>query len=307
MHFRPVAIATWDFGLQAVENAASILGNPENRGNEALLDAIVRGIESVELNPKVSSVGYGGLPNAEGVLQLDAAIMLGNGSGGSVLSLQGFPAAIPVARLVLEKSRHPCLCGNGARKFAEQFGFQSVDNEKLLTPYALQRLEMFQKQSDQESNELSDTVGLICCTRDEDTKESVIAAGCATSGSAFKQDGRVGDSAIFGCGLYAQNGIGAATSTGDGDIIMKYCCAYQIVEEMRHGMGPQKACETVVTRLQSQVPCCQAAFVAVNCAGEYGAYSTHQGFSYAVWNEQGVQVNQVSLSKSNCPIWKHLC
>ncbi|EME32054.1 N4-(beta-N-acetylglucosaminyl)-L-asparaginase [Galdieria sulphuraria] len=300
-------IATWDFGLQAVENASSILGKHENTGNEALLDAIVRGIESVELDPKVSSVGYGGLPTAEGILQLDAAVMLGNGKGGSVLSLQGFPAAIPIARLVLEKSRHPCLCGYGAQKLAEQYGFRSVDNANLLTPYARQRWEQFQKQSDQASNDLCDTVGLICCTYDDVTKESVIGAGCATSGAAFKQDGRVGDSAIFGCGLYAQNGIGAATSTGDGDVIMKYCCAYQIVEEMRHGLGPQRACEVVVARLRSQVPECQAAFVAMNCAGEYGAYSTHQGFSYAIWNEQGVQVHQVNLSESNYPIWKHLC
>jgi len=228
-----------------------------------------------------------------------------------VLSLQGFPAAIPIARLVLEKSPHPCLCGNGAKKFAEQHGFRSVDNAQLLTPYALQRWEDFQKQRNDETTivdkELSDTVGLVCCTNDDVANQSVVAAGCATSGTAFKQDGRVGDSALFGSGLYAKDGVGAAASTGDGDVIMRYCCAYQIVEEMRLGLGPQRACQVVVDRLRNQVADCQAAFVAVNSAGEYGAYSTHRGFSYAVWDKQGIHAHQVSLSESEFPVWKHLC
>lgn len=269
---RPVAISTWWFGEMAVRRAGELL-----RAGGSSLDAVEEGIKVVEDDPRVTSVGYGGLPNSDGYVELDAAIMHGpTHSAGSVAALRCIKNPISVARRVMERTRHVMLVGEGALRFALECGFEKVE---LLTEEARRKWEEWRKR---EGNaEGHDTVSLIALDRDGN-----LTVGCSTSGLAFKLPGRVGDSPIIGAGIYVDNDVGAAAATGVGEEILKFCGSFLIVELMRSGMSPQEACEETVRRILAKKPenrKIMAAFIALSRDGRWGAAATKEGFSYAIW------------------------
>ncbi|MBI4531924.1 MAG: N(4)-(beta-N-acetylglucosaminyl)-L-asparaginase [Candidatus Latescibacteria bacterium] len=273
---RPVIIATWTFGKACNEAAARALAEGGNA-----LDAVEQGIWVAEADPTNASVGFGGTPNAEGVVQLDAAIMWGPGHrAGSVAALEKILHPISVARKVMEASPHVMLVGEGALKFARSHGFpvQDLTTEETKKRWA----EWKTKQAPRpETPDVHDTIGMVAIDEHGD-----IAAGCSTSGSGHKLPGRVGDSPIIGAGLYADNDVGGAAATGLGEDIMRYCACFAVVERMRQGMSPAEACVDVLKWVYEKDPKrgdTSIGLVALSKSGEYGAAGMRKGFPYAVY------------------------
>lgn len=276
----PIFIATWTFGQPACEESRRVLG-----GGGSLLDAVERGINLTELDESVSSVGYGGLPNAAGVVQLDASFMDGHRQqAGAVAAIEGYPTPISIARRVMETTRHVTLAGADAAKFARENGFQSRD---LLTAKARETWQRWmEKQAQGEPEEDShDTISLLGLGAD-----GHLVGGCSTSGLAYKLPGRVGDSPIIGSGLYVDGDIGAAGATGIGENVLRYCGSFLIVEFMRQGMEPTEACEAAIRRAAQgdQRPPDELSinFVAINKAGVVGAAGTDEHFRCAIVDPQ---------------------
>ena len=220
----PVFLATWVHGQPANERAAEVF----QKGG-SLLDAVEKGINVPEDDPKVMSVGYGGLPNEEGEVELDASIMDGaRHRAGAVCNLHHIKNPISVARQVLEKTRHTTLAGDGAFRFALKMGFQP---QQLLTPESLQKWQDWKTDPKRKTFWLTaenhDTIGMVAT----DGKGHVVS-GCSTSGLAWKIAGRVGDSPLVGCGVYADDHVGAASATGDGDLMTNYCASISTVHYM---------------------------------------------------------------------------
>ncbi len=264
-------ISTWPFGKPSNERALDVFKN-----GGAPLDAVEKGINLAEEDLSNSSVGAGGIPNAAGVVQLDACIMDGpTHKAGSVAALEGIANAVSVARRVMEKTRHVMLVGAGARAFALEQGFREQD---LLTAEQKRRWEQWkQKQPAQKGH---DTIALLALGPD-----GAIAGGCSTSGLGYKLPGRVGDSPIIGSGLYVDNDVGAAGATGIGENVMRFCGSFMIVELMRSGMHPTEACVEVILRTMRKHPAnvdLSINFIALNKKGEFGAAGTGQGFQFAV-------------------------
>jgi len=278
----PVFLSTWEHGKPANERAAEVF-----KSGGTLLDSIEKGINVPESDPNVTSVGYGGLPNEEGVVELDAAIMDGTRHrAGSVASLHSIKNPISVARQVLENTKHTTLAGEGAFRFALGVGFKP---EQLLTPESLKRWLEWKAKPDHESFWLSasnhDTIGMV----GTDGKGHVVS-GCSTSGLAWKIPGRVGDSPLVGCGVYANDNVGAASATGDGDLMTNYCTSVSIVHYMAGGMPPQQASEALLKHMVDTDPANRAAFVcviAINNKGDVGAASMNTKFrlKYALWRD----------------------
>jgi N4-(beta-N-acetylglucosaminyl)-L-asparaginase len=277
----PVFLSTWAHGKPANERAAEVF-----RAGGSLLDAVEKGINVPENDPSVTSVGYGGLPNAEGVVELDAAIMDGTRHrAGAVCSLHEIKNPISVARLVLEKTKHTTLAGRGAFRFALRMGFRP---EQLLTPESLKKwLEWKANPQHQtfwlDPTENHDTIGMVAT----DGKGHVVS-GCSTSGLAWKIPGRVGDSPLVGCGVYADDNVGAASATGDGDLMTNYCTSVSIVHAMAHGASPQDACTGLLEHMARTDPKNKTAdvcVIAINNRGEVGVGSMRAGYrlKYAVW------------------------
>jgi N4-(beta-N-acetylglucosaminyl)-L-asparaginase len=287
MAVAPVFVATWRFGQEACEAGWKVL----EAGGSAL-DAVEIGANAVEENPEVSSVGYGGLPNAEGVVELDAALMDGpTHRAGAVAAITGIRKPISVARRVMERTPHVMLAGHNARRFALQEGFPDAD---LLTDASRKRWQEWrleqtapdvahfpdkkprEKAWSEEERKSHDTVGV--CALDSSGN---LAAGCTTSGMAWKVPGRVGDSPIIGSGLYVDNEVGAAAATGNGDEMMKVCLSFRVVGLMEQGLGPQEACEEAIRYLLRKRPGAQnrgAACIALGKNGQAGGAATQDGF-----------------------------
>jgi isoaspartyl peptidase/L-asparaginase-like protein (Ntn-hydrolase superfamily) len=273
----PMVVSTWKHGLAANEAAMKVM---ESGGTA--LDAVEQGVWVPEADPKVNSVGLGGIPDAEGNVTLDACIMAPDGNAGSVAYLQHILHPVSVARLVMEKTPHLILAGEGALKFALDNGFEKVD---LLTEYSRSEWKKWKasgaRYAPSANWENHDTIGLLAIGN---TGE--IAGACTTSGMAFKHPGRVGDSPIIGAGLFVDNKVGAATATGEGEAVLKTLGTFLIVEFMRNGMHPQQACEAAIQRLTESVRIhdnMQVGYLAVNKAGEVGAFSLRKGFQFAVY------------------------
>jgi len=283
----PVFLSTWVWGKAANERAAEVF-----KSGGSLLDAIEKGINVPESDPNVMSVGYGGLPNAEGVVELDAAIMDGaRHRAGSVCNLHMIKNPISVARLVMEKTRHTTLAGDGAFRFALKMGFEP---QTLLTPQSLQKWQEWKADPRHKtfwiSPENHDTIGMV----GTDGKGHVVA-GCSTSGLAFKLPGRVGDSPLVGCGVYADDNVGAASATGDGDLMTNYCTSISIVHFMARGASPQDACVELLKHMVKTDPqnkAAEASVIAINTQGEIGAASMNDGphFKYALWRNDESQL-----------------
>lgn len=278
---QPIFMATWPFGLAACERSRTVLSQ-----TGSLLDAVEQGVNLTELDPAVTSVGYGGWPNAAGVVQLDACIMDGSTQrAGSVAGLEGFANPISVARRVMEQTRHVMLVGAGAAEFARQQGFET---RSLLTDSARQAWEEWRSKPATPKIPAAnnhDTIALLGLG-----KNGQLAGGCSTSGMAFKLPGRVGDSPLIGSGLYVDGQVGAAGATGIGENVLRYCASFLIVELMRQGKHPQEACQAAIERIaagEKRPPReLSVNFVAMNREGQVGAAGTDSDFRCAVVDGQ---------------------
>jgi N4-(beta-N-acetylglucosaminyl)-L-asparaginase len=283
-----LVISTWNHGIPANKEAWRII----NAGGKAI-DAAELGVRIVESDPTGQSVGLGGMPDRDGHVTLDACIMDHNGNAGAVCFLQNIMHPISVARQVMDQTPHVMLAGEGARQFAIKQGFKE---ENLLTPESEAAWKKWLKESKYDpiiNIENHDTIGLI--TMD---KAGNLSGACTTSGLGFKMHGRVGDSPIIGAGLFVDNEIGAATATGLGEAVMKTLGSFLIVELMRQGASPQQACEEAVRRIAANQDAdnMQIGYLAVNKAGEVGAYAIHPGFNYALHkNNQNVMIDAHSM------------
>lgn len=272
----PLVIATWD-NRKATAAAWEVLKN----GGRAL-DAVEAGARVPEADPNDTSVGYGGFPDRDGKVTLDACIMDEFGNAGSVCFLQHIMHPISVARLVMEKTPHVMLSGEGALDFALKNGFKK---ENLLTPVAEKAWKDWLITSEYKPKvnwERHDTIGIVAIDQ-----QSRISGACTTSGMAFKMHGRIGDSPVLGAGMFSDNEVGAAACTGLGEMLLRTLGSFLVVEEMRRGKSPQKAIITVLKRIAAKYPeqsrDNQIGFVAVDKKGRYGAYALQAGYQYAVY------------------------
>lgn len=287
----PVIVTSHDneTGAEAMRRAWAVLD-----GGGSALDAVEVGANVIEVDPEDVSVGLGGLPNFEGVVQLDASIMDGRTyNAGSVAAIENIVNPSSVARLVMERTDHVMLVGQGALDFAKSFGFEEQD---LLTDSTreiwLRWRETLSEDDDfgpaehlrnQEGSQRSDarmdgpvehhhgTTNVLAVDGNGD-----IAGITTTSGMSWKVPGRIGDSPIIGAGLYVDNSVGAAGATGRGEDVIKSCASFYIVMRMREGRSPQEACEDAIEMIVDRyraigngfVPA--EKFVALNKDGEYG-------------------------------------
>lgn len=247
----PLVISTWGENAKANAAAWTILSK-----SGRALDAVEKGVHVPEADPKDNSVGYGGLPDRDGKVTLDACIMDEFGNCGSVMALENILHPISVARMVMEKTPHVQLVGEGALQFALANGFEKVN---LLTPESerawkewlktakydpMNTIEAMNENKKNQKVPNHDTIGMLAV----DAKRNLSGA-CTTSGLAYKMHGRVGDSPIIGAGLFVDNEIGAATATGVGEEVVRTCGSHTVVELMRQGLRPEEACKRTVKEL----------------------------------------------------------
>ncbi len=273
---KPIVLSTWNFGEPANEAAWQILGS----GGRAL-DAVEAGVRVPEADPKITTVGYGGAPDRDGHVTLDASIMDEQGNCGSVAALEHIMHPISVARMVMEKTPHVMLAGEGALQFALENGFTK---ENLLTPESERAWKTWQRTSKYQpviNVENHDTIGMIALDQ-----AGRLSGACTTSGLAYKMRGRVGDSPIIGAGLYVDGQVGAATATGVGEEVVRIVGCHLVVELMRQGLAPEEACrqavERIVSRRGEKARDVQVGFLALNTRGEYGAFCLQKGFNFAL-------------------------
>ena len=268
----PIVVATWDV-KNATKKAWEILNS---QGSS--LDAIEEGCKVEEANKNGQSVGIGGLPDREGNVTLDACIMDYKGNCGSVVYLKNIKHAISVARMIMEKTPHVMIAGDGAKKFALNMGFKQ---ENLLTEKSKKDWVKWKKNEKYQpiiNIENHDTIGMLAID-----KNNNISGGCTTSGLAYKMPGRVGDSPIIGAGLFIDNEIGGAVATGLGEEVVKTVGSFLVVALMRQGYSPKDACrfaiERIVKKPESNYKNFQVGYIAINKNGQTGSYAIQKGFS----------------------------
>jgi N4-(beta-N-acetylglucosaminyl)-L-asparaginase len=287
---QPAVVAS-NNGLRAVAKAMELIA-----GGTDTLDAVVEGVKINELDPNDQSVGYGGLPNEDGVVQLDASCMHGpTRRAGAVAALENIKTPSEVAKLVLRYTDHILLVGDGAKRFALSFGFKEED---LLTPESRERWLHWRANRNPDDDWLDvpekesmahRPTGTINCNAVNAAGE--ISSVTTTSGLAWKIPGRAGDSPIVGAGQYTDNDVGAAGSTGRGESNIMVCGGFLTVEGMRRGLKPTDACRETLRRVLAMTPPrlldergrpkFSLQFYAVNKRGEYGAASFYP-VNYAV-------------------------
>ena len=271
---QPIVISTWN-NFKANEAAWKVIEK-----NGKAIDAVESGVMIPEADPEDQSVGYGGRPDRNGKVTLDSCIMDQNGQCGSVAFLEHIKHPVSVARLVMQKTPHVMLVGDGALDFAIDQGFKK---ENLLTKKSKDDWKKWKKDQKYQpviNIENHDTIGMLALD-----KKGNLSGACTTSGAAYKMRGRVGDSPIIGAGLFVDNEIGAATATGLGEAVIRVCGTHLVVELMRQGNSPQKACELAVKRVISKSPGykeLQVGVIAIDTQGNYGGYAIQPGFVYYV-------------------------
>lgn len=266
-----ISISTWN-----TESANSTSGQLLAQGKPAL-DAIIEGVAIEEANEKNTTVGIGATPDREGNVTLDACVMSPEGNYGAVLAVENIVHVAALARKVMEETPHVIMASKGAEEFAYTQGFKK---QKLLTPASEKAWKEWLKTSDYQPEinvENHDTIGMLAM----DTSGK-IAGVCTTSGLGYKMKGRVGDSPIIGSGLFVDDEVGAAVATGMGEEVLKTVGSFLVVELMRNGMSPQKACQEAIHRIVKKgdrYKDFQVAYIAMNKAGETGSYAIHEGFN----------------------------
>jgi N4-(beta-N-acetylglucosaminyl)-L-asparaginase len=295
---RPTVVASAN-GLRGVARAYDAI----SQGADPL-DAVIAGVNIQELDPEDQSVGLGGLPNADGVVQLDASCMHGpTRRAGAVASLEGIATPSLVAKAVMDYTDHILLVGPGAKQFALQMGFKE---QNLLTEKSRQdwlrwkaRLNANDAWLDHDDDVAikfsTGTINMNAVTASGD-----IASVTTTSGLAWKIPGRVGDSPIIGAGQYCDNGVGAAGSTGRGEANIKACGAFLTVEGMRRGLAPQQACLETLQRVVAMTerrllddrgrPRFDLSYYAVAKDGSYGGATMYSGGKFAVADAKGARL-----------------
>ncbi len=291
----PVVVSTWPFGKPANERALALL-----LAGTGPLEAVEQGIRVTEASAN-SSVGLGGIPNAAGVVQLDACIMDGVGHrAGGVAGVEGVRHPISVARRVMEKTPHVMLVGDGARQFAIAEGLEVVESdarERHAAWWKQRAAERAAPDTPGSPRGNHDTIALLAIGPD-----GTLAGGCSTSGLGGKLPGRVGDSPIIGSGLYVDNEVGAAGATGIGENVMRYCGSFLVVELMRQGLHPNDACMEALRRISrqdSKGTALGVSFIALDKRGRYGSATAGQEFQYVVTNRSG---NQLIISPGLGPL-----
>jgi N4-(beta-N-acetylglucosaminyl)-L-asparaginase len=289
-------------------------------GGADVLDSVIAGVNIVELDPLDDSVGYGGLPNADGVVQLDSSVMHGpKKRAGAVAALEGVRMPSLVAKAVMENTDHHLIVGKGAQDFARDMGFKIEDD--LNTENSRRKWLEWKRRIDPEhyldpkkraiaghkaaSQMLAAGLlreenmhGTINC--DAINSKGEICGVTTTSGLAWKIPGRIGDSPILGAGLYVDGGVGAAGSTGRGEANLFNLCSFVIVEEMRRGTHPKDAGMEVLNRIKNNtiekrllnsrgLPNFGITFYMLNAKGEYASVTMYEGGSFAICNENGPQ------------------
>jgi N4-(beta-N-acetylglucosaminyl)-L-asparaginase len=296
----PLILTTWAQNNKANAAAWEVLG----AGGRAI-DAVVKGVQVPEADPADMSVGYGGLPDRDGKVTCDSCVMDEFDNCGAVMCLEHIMHAVLVARLVMEKTPHVQLVGDGALQFALEQGFKKIN---MLTPQSERAWKEWLKKGKydpaatdsllreagkgldlapgQQSNH--DTIGMVAL----DSRGN-LGGACTTSGMAYKMHGRVGDSPIIGAGLFVDNEIGAATSSGVGEEVVRIVGSHLVVELMRQNIKPEEACkkaiERIVQKRKEKAKGLQVGFIAVNTKGEFGGYALQKGFTYCVTTKQGTK------------------
>jgi N4-(beta-N-acetylglucosaminyl)-L-asparaginase len=301
---KPIVISTWDSGMPVNAEAWKILST-----KGTALDAVEAGARHIE--DKIDCcVGLGGFPDRDGIVTLDSCIMDHKANIGAVAGLERIKHPVSVARKVMEKTPHVILVGAGAQQFAVENGFVlesgelsdsakkayaewlktseykpviNIENKKQNGPFAPNFFE------DGTANH--DTMGLVAMDA-----MGNLSGAVTTSGMAFKLHGRVGDSPIIGAGLFVDNEIGAATSSGTGEEVIRICGTHLVVEFMRQGNSPEMACKKAVQRIvkrdKEKAKTLQVGFLAMNKKGQYGAYAIQKGFVFSVKSNNENQIHQ---------------
>ena len=299
---QPLVVSTWDSGQIANAGAWPVL----QRGGTAL-DAVEQAGIAIE-NDISCCVGLGANPDRDGHVTLDACIMDERANCGSVAFLERIKHPVSVARMVMEQTPHVMLVGQGAQQFALQNGFALEPDQ--LSPTAEAAYQDWLKKAEYEpvinvENQPSkssdngpaapnrlpdgslnhDTMGTIALDA-----QGNVSGMCTTSGMGFKMRGRVGDSPLIGAGLYVDNEAGAAVATGQGEEVIRFCGSHLVTEYMHDGLTPQQACEKAVGRIvnrdKQRAKDFQVAFIAINKAGEIGAFAVQPGFNYTMSHDE---------------------
>lgn len=306
MATKPIVVSTWDSGMPVNAEAWKILST-----NGRALDAVEAGARHIE--DKIDCcVGLGGYPDRDGIVTLDSCIMDEHSNIGAVAGIERIKHPVSVARKVMEKTPHVILVGAGAQQFAIENGFTLENGE--LSESAKQAYKEWLKKSEykpvinienkkqngpfapnffEDGTANHDTMGLVAMDMN-----SNLSGAVTTSGMAFKLHGRVGDSPIIGAGLFVDNEVGAATSSGTGEEVIRICGTHLVVEFMRQGYSPELACkkavERIVNRDKVKAKTLQVGFLALNKKGQYGAYAIQKGFVFSVKSDNE---NQIHASK----------
>lgn len=278
-------IGTWRMSLEGIEDCINDL---ENKKSAA--DAIEKSIKEVEDFPYFKSVGYGGLPNEDMEVELDAAFMDGtNFNFGAVAGVKNIKNPISVAKDLSKYEANNFLVGIGAEKYADKNGFERInmltDRAKIHYKNRLYEENKMAKERDLKPYIGHDTVGV--CALDQ---AGNLASGTSTSGLFMKKAGRVGDSPVIGSGLYADSEVGAATATGLGEDLMKGCISYEIVRLMKEGLTAQEACDKAVNNLDTVLKkkrkkSGDISVVALDKDGNLGVATNIDGFSFVYATE----------------------
>jgi N4-(beta-N-acetylglucosaminyl)-L-asparaginase len=268
-------LATWEHpGQTAVKKAWAAYSQ-----SSSLIDGVEAGLAACELDPAFLAIGLGSLPNADGELELDAAIMDGRTlDAGAVCALRGIVPAISVARKVMDDTRHVMVAGDQARRFAIAKGFEprqtmTVESVRLYEEWRQSSSHTHYIHSAADLDDHADTVTMIGIEHGPGIEPHLVAAS-ATSGLSWKLPGRVGDSPIVGAGIYADDEVGAAGATGLGEELWKACASFRTVEGMRRGLSPQAACEETIHQMTRRQPGSHemaCVVFAANREGEFGA------------------------------------
>lgn len=293
---KPVVVASAN-GIRGVAKAYEMM----TTDGADPLDAAIAGINIQELDPADFGVGYGGLPNEDGVVQVDASVMHGpTRRAGAVTALEGIATPTLVAKAVMEHTDHVLLAGEGAKKFALRMGFKEQD---MLTDKSREAWVRWRARTIPSGNWLEPdpdfkipfTLGTINMNAVDANGD--IGSVTSTSGLAWKIPGRAGDTPIIGAGNYCDNDVGAAGSTGRGEANIKACGAFLAVEFMRQGMEPEEALMRVIDRILKTTedrlfgsngkPMFDLNFFALNKAGQVAGASLYRGAKYAVCDKNG--------------------